>query len=102
MDACGLHLDDIAALADLVPPHGNVERIVCGHLHRAMTCRFAGTIASTAPSAAHQVALDFAPDVPVAITLEPPALVLHRYTPAAGLVSHHVYVDAAERFGFGG
>ena len=35
-----------------------VERIVAGHLHRPITRRFAGTVASTCPSTAHQIALD--------------------------------------------
>jgi 3',5'-cyclic-AMP phosphodiesterase len=43
--------------------------VICGHLHRPIHVRFAGTIASTAPSCAHQVALTFDPAAPAAFTL---------------------------------
>jgi hypothetical protein len=78
-----------AALADVVGRHPQVERVLCGHLHRSITRRFAGTIVLTCPSTAHAVALDLDPDHGrAAWTREPPALLLHRWTPTDGVVTH--------------
>src|SRR3546814_19533731 len=57
MDAIGL-LAGTAELEQIVAAHPNVERIICGHLHRTIFRRFGGTLASTCPGPAHQVALD--------------------------------------------
>ena len=93
-----LRLDAAAAdkLAAIVSRHPNVERVLCGHVHRAMFTRFAGTIAMAIPSPAHQVALDLRDDAPSAFRMEPPAFALHRYDAATGLVTHHAYVDEAD------
>jgi 3',5'-cyclic AMP phosphodiesterase CpdA len=87
-------LVDGDALRAVVARHPQVERVLCGHLHRAIQVRFAGTIASTAPSVAHQVALDLRPDGPSAFTLEPPAFQLHLWRDDTGLISHTRAVDA--------
>ena len=89
MDAIGL-LQGSAALEALVAQHPNVERVICGHLHRAIQVRFGGTIAATVPSPAHQVCLDLAPDAASAWTLEPPGFGLHALAPGGRLVSHTV------------
>jgi len=80
------------ALAAVISRHPQVQAILCGHVHRPIETRFAGTIASTAPSAAHQIALDFGGDAPLRFVMEPPAYRLHAYTPESGLVSHTAYV----------
>lgn len=90
MDAIGL-LAGTEGLADIVGRHGNVERIMCGHLHRSIFRRFAGTIASTCPSPAHQVALDLRPDGPSAFVMEPPGFHLHEWRNGA-LVSHVAFI----------
>jgi 3',5'-cyclic AMP phosphodiesterase CpdA len=102
--ACGIgHMDRVrldppaaARLATLIARHPNVERVICGHVHRPMFVRFGGTIASAVPAPAHQVALDLRDDAPSAFMLEPPAFALHRYEPATGIVTHHAYVDDAD------
>lgn len=93
MDIQSLDLGDAARLADIVAQAPNVERLICGHVHRAVQTRFAGTIAGICPSPAHQVAMDLDPDGPSAFVMEPPAFQLHRYTPALGLATHLAYVD---------
>ena len=46
------HMDKIGLLSGgpeleaIVARHPNVERVICGHLHRAIDVRFGGTIAS--------------------------------------------------------
>lgn len=93
MDAINLDADSTHALAKLVQRYQNVERILCGHLHRHSLRRFAGTIVQSCPSTAHQVVLDLRPDAPSAFTLEPPCFLLHHWQPESGLVSHQVQVD---------
>jgi len=89
MDPIGLR--DASLLAATIRPHVQVERVICGHLHRAAQCRFAGTIASTAPSTAHQLALDLREDAPPCYRLEPPGYQLHRLF-SDGVVTHTITV----------
>jgi 3',5'-cyclic-AMP phosphodiesterase len=87
MDAMGL--EGGPALGEVIGRHPQVERVVCGHVHRPMTRRFAGTVASTSPATAHQLALVLAPAQHLAVVMEPPACALHLWLgPEAGLVSH--------------
>jgi 3',5'-cyclic-AMP phosphodiesterase len=86
-----------APMADLLRRYDNVERVVCGHHHRPITTRWAGTIGSVAPSTAHQVTLDLVPDgSPATFTMEPPGFHLHLWSPEAGLVTHGVPIGAYE------
>lgn len=102
--ACGIgHMDELrldphaaSRMEALIARYPNVERVICGHVHRPMFVRFGGTIASAVPAPAHQVALDLRDDAPSAFMLEPPAYALHRYDAASGLVTHHAYVERAE------
>ena len=72
-------MDEFAGLERVIARHPQVERILCGHVHRALQTRFAGTIASACPSTAHQVAVDLRPDGQDSFTLEPPGFQLHRW-----------------------
>ena len=75
MDRVGLQGSD--ALEAVVARHPQVERLLCGHLHRSIQARFGGTFASTCPSPAHQVALDLATPSPDNFVMEPPGYQLH-------------------------
>src|SRR5437899_7828993 len=86
MDRAGLQNSE--ALAAVVTRYPQVERILCGHLHRAIDRRFAGTVAGTAPSTAHQLALNLLPDAPLGFAFEPPGYQLHLWRDGIGLVSH--------------
>jgi len=85
MDTIGLQGAD--ALADVVRRHAQVERVACGHLHRSIQSRWAGTVASTAPSTAHQVVLDIREEADLGFALEPPGYALHLWRDGT-LVSH--------------
>jgi Icc protein len=74
--------------AQLIARHPEIERIVCGHYHRPIQLRFAGTIGYVAPGTAHQVALDLRRGQENRFILEPPAFALHVWDREAGLVSH--------------
>lgn len=91
MDQMGL--EDGEALAQVVSRHPQIERILCGHLHRPIVKRFAGTVASTCPSTGPQVALDLRPGVGVAMLPEPTACQLHLWRDGLGLVTHTSYVS---------
>ena len=97
--SCGIaHMDrirlsNVAAFAEVIARHRQVERIVCGHHHRAITTKLAQAIASISPSVAHQVEMSLRPDDPGAFIFEPPAFQLYRWTPEDGIVSHTVYVE---------
>jgi Icc protein len=76
------------ALGAMVARYPNVERIVAGHVHRAMQRRFHGTLAMTCPSTAHQVVLDLQRAERLAVVMEPPACLLHVWRDATGLLTH--------------
>lgn len=86
MDAIGL-LSGAPELAALVGRHPNIERIICGHLHRTIYARFGGTVASCCPGTAHQIALDLRPAGPSAFVMEPPGYQLHTWQGGA-LTTH--------------
>lgn len=80
------------ALGAVVARNPQVERILCGHVHRPIQVRWNGTVVSIAPSPAFQVALDLDPGAPACWTEEPPAFQVHVWRPGLGLVSHLAYV----------
>ena len=83
-----LGLDNAAGLAEIVARHPQVERILCGHLHRAIDRRFAGTVAGTAPSTAHQIRLNLIADAQISFIFEPPGYQLNVWQQDSGLVTH--------------
>jgi 3',5'-cyclic-AMP phosphodiesterase len=90
MDAINLAMSE--KLGTIVARHPQVERIICGHVHRPMTMRWHGTVVTTAPATAHQVALRLGPNDPVSWIMEPPACHLHRWQEGNGLVTHQSYI----------
>jgi 3',5'-cyclic AMP phosphodiesterase CpdA len=81
-------LRNTEALAAVVVRYPQIERILCGHLHRAIDCRFAGTVAGTAPSTAAQLRLDLTAEAPLRFMFEPPGYQLHVWREDSGLVTH--------------
>ena len=100
------HMDRIALagadrMAAIVARYPNVERVLCGHLHRSIEARWAGTLARTAPSTAHQVTLDLREGAPGTFIMEPAAFLLHIWQEGVGVVTHTSYVgDFAGPFRF--
>ncbi|WP_207477449.1 phosphodiesterase [Arenibaculum pallidiluteum] len=86
MDRIGL--GNAPAFDEVLRRHPHVERVLCGHIHRPIQARFGGTLASTAPSVAHQVALDLTQDGPSAFVMEPPGFQIHLWDAEAGIRSH--------------
>jgi Icc protein len=78
-------------LAEIIGKHPQVERILCGHVHRSIFRRFSGTIASVCPGIGMQLVLDLRGEAPSMFILEPPAVMLHLWTDLWGepsLLSH--------------
>ncbi len=72
-------------LAAVVARHRQVERVLCGHVHRVMQLRFGGTMLCTAPSTTTTIALQLRPDAKPASHIEPPAMLLHHWQEGTGL-----------------
>jgi 3',5'-cyclic AMP phosphodiesterase CpdA len=79
--------EGLADLATVVEHHPQIARLICGHVHRPITTRFAGTIAVSCPSTWVQLAFG---DPPAAtpVIAEPPALALHLVEPDGGALTH--------------
>ena len=86
MDRMGL--DDAEALGDVIERHPHVARVITGHLHRHITTLWRGTVVTTTPSVAHQVALDLT-DGEARWRREPPAAHLHVWLPDEQLLVTH-------------
>jgi len=92
MDEFGLEGAD--GLAEILGRHRQVLHLLGGHLHRAIVAGFGGTVATTSPATAHQIALELPPSPRLAVTMEPPAVTLLLWDAAAGTLAHHLsYVE---------
>ena len=80
------------AFEAIVRRNPQVERIICGHVHRAITARFGGTVVSIAPSTAFQMTLDFTPGVDSGFVMEPSGVPVFVWTPEIGIVGHMAVV----------
>lgn len=79
-------------LAAVVSMYRNVHGIFCGHLHRPVQARFAGTLAMTCPSTAHQVHLSLGEESVLGFDMEPPACLLHWWE-GRSLVTHTALIE---------
>lgn len=79
-------------LAQLLRRHPQVERVLCGHVHRHMQLRFGGTLLCTAPSTTTAIALALRPDAEPQSNVEPPGFLLHHWRPDVGLLTHWLHV----------
>ena len=79
-------LRDGEELAAVIAKHPQVERVVCGHVHRPVQQRFAGTIAQVAPGIAHQTQLVLGDERGPWIC-EPPGILLHTWN-GSRVVTH--------------
>lgn len=91
MDAIGLAPQSAARLREIVARHPQVERIVCGHVHRPIQARWGGTAVSICPSTAYQCRLDLDTGRFEPAPEEPPAYQLHCWN-GAELVTHTITV----------
>jgi 3',5'-cyclic AMP phosphodiesterase CpdA len=90
-DELGLPLADRRALGDVIERHGQVRRLVGGHVHRAITGDLAGRPVLTVPSTYVQGRLNFAAQQ-IELADEPAGFALHAVVDGE-LVSHIQPVD---------
>jgi 3',5'-cyclic AMP phosphodiesterase CpdA len=83
-------------LAAIVERYANIERVICGHLHRAMHARWHGTTVSVSPSTVDQIYLAFARSTPAAAIAEPIGMQLHYWTETDRLITHTVPIGRFE------
>lgn len=96
MDAMSLQ-QGLSSFEALIARHPQVQRVVCGHLHRMTIGRIAHAAAISAPSTAHQLALDLHTDAPLALALEPAGWLIHAWGPGLPLASHYAVAGDYER-----
>ncbi len=89
----GMGLLDPSGFAAVVARHGQIVRILCGHIHRPIQTMFAGVPVSVAPATSFQVELKLDDSKGIKLTKEPPAFQLHNWSPGGGLLSHTAYVE---------
>jgi 3',5'-cyclic-AMP phosphodiesterase len=87
-------VDGAQRLESIISAHPQVQRVLCGHVHRSIQQVFAGTLCQIAPSVAHQVMLDLRPEAPSCFVLEPPGYLLHMWR-GGKIVTHTAQVDRA-------
>ena len=66
-----------AELAAILQNHPQVQRVICGHVHRSVTAMFGGRPVWAAPATCYQFAMDMSDEQLLALTSEPPGFSLH-------------------------
>ena len=90
----GMRLLDGYALEEVVRSHSNVVRVMAGHVHRAITAAFAGSVLTVAPSTYRQSHLLMSSDGPPGVLTEPTGFLLH-VLDGKSCVKHTVQVSHA-------
>jgi 3',5'-cyclic AMP phosphodiesterase CpdA len=92
--ACGIpYMDeyrylDPAPLAAVLDRCTNVELVLCGHVHRPMLRRWAGTVVCACPSTVTEIDLQLNPAAAPSSHAGPRGVMLHLWEPGLGMVSH--------------
>jgi Icc protein len=73
----GMRLEDGADLGAVIASHANVARILAGHVHRAISAPFAGSLVTIAPSTYRQSVLRMHDSEPPGYLAEPTSFLLH-------------------------
>ncbi len=81
-------IEGAEAFGAIIERNPQVERILCGHLHRPIHLRWRGTVVSTMPGTAHQVSFDLRPGATPTWRYDPPAVQFHVWREDQGLISH--------------
>jgi Icc protein len=76
-----------------VAQHPNVRMVSCGHVHRAVQARWAGTLAGICPAVAWALPLDLSPAARPRLEPQHPGFQLHLWSPDLGLVTHTEYLE---------
>ena len=85
---------ECGGLREIAERNPQIQAIVAGHVHRAITSRWDNIVLMTIPSTAYQFHLDMDGFDPPRRTTAPPGFALHRWQPESGLISHVLYLAA--------
>jgi len=75
-------------LAQVLIDFSNIEVVLCGHVHRPMFRRWAGTVVAACPSTATEIALRLEPGAGPQSIVGPRGCTLHLWDHMHGMVSH--------------
>lgn len=95
---CGVPESDIDGfegadrLGAIIARNPNIERILCGHIHRTTYARWKGTIVATAPSLGMELNLDLSQMTSSQFRMSDPSYLLHHWHNDSGLITHHIAV----------
>lgn len=64
-------------LSKLIQCHPQVERLTCGHIHRSISLRFGGSVATVCPGVGMQIPMDLRPEAPSGFILGPAGILVH-------------------------
>ena len=76
------------SIESIIRSHDNIEAVICGHVHRAIFRRWAGTMIAACPSTCTEIALRLTPTATPASFMGTPGCLLHLWDPGTGMVSH--------------
>lgn len=84
----------------VVRRYDNIERVLCGHLHRTTQVRWCGTISASVPATAPEVVLAIDGMGPFGWRNSPPHIGIHLWRDGVGLISHVATVTDATPYPF--
>jgi len=93
-----LHCKGADALARVLARHEHVQAVLCGHLHRSIARRWAGTIVAIGAATAPTLEMKLDGRGPDGWVDSPPMISLHLWREGDGLVSHVMAVDERARY----
>ena len=82
------------AMEAVLESFNNVELVTCGHVHRSMQQRWAGTLVCSCPSTATEIGLQLQRHAAPQTWLGPPACLLHLWNEAQGMITHTSYIGS--------
>jgi 3',5'-cyclic AMP phosphodiesterase CpdA len=93
-----MRCEGAVALERLVRGHGNVQAVLCGHLHRLVMRRWGNTAVAAMPATAPTLELLLSGEGPRGFVDTPPMVGLHLWRDGDGLVTHVAAADESARF----
>ncbi|WAC71664.1 phosphodiesterase [Roseateles sp. SL47] len=75
-------------LASVLARHNNIELVLCGHVHRSMLRRWAGTVVCACPSTVTEIDLQLQPSAKPSSHAGPRGCMLHLWDQQLGMLSH--------------
>lgn len=80
---------------EVIAGHQQVDRIICGHIHRAITREFAGTFVTLAPSTCYGFAYSREKQKTFTDHSEPPGYLIHHWSTETGVTTQSVVLPEA-------